>query len=141
MKKITIKKTIILTILTIFLLTNIPMALASKQYTMEATAYCTGKLTKSEIPVSRGCVAADWDHVLKPGDVIYIEGYGYGLICDTGGNIKGNRIDVFMETFEECKRFGRRNVKVTVLPRNDYTERLLYEEIKNQIIEGELDRD
>lgn len=127
-------KTISITILLLSLLANPVFA---ETYYMDSTAYSSGKITKSGIPVSRGCVAADWGYILKPGDVVYIEGYGYGLVCDTGGKIKGNRIDVFMESYEECMRWGNRTVKVTILPRNDYTERLLYEQIKNQIIEGD----
>lgn len=124
-------------LVTILLLFSITLPVLAETYTMTATAYCTGKLTKSEIPVSRGCVSADWDYVLKPGDVVYVEGYGYGLVCDTGGAIKKNKIDLFMESYDECKRWGIREVQVTVLPRTDMVERLKYEKIKQQIIEGE----
>jgi len=34
---------------------------------------------------------------------------------DTGGLIKGNRIDVFLETAKECYQWGRREVKVYIL--------------------------
>ena len=44
-----------------------------------------------------------------------MEGYGYGEALDTGGSIKGNRIDLFFETRSESIKWGRRNVKVYIL--------------------------
>jgi len=46
---------------------------------------------------------------------LWIEGYGYGIAQDTGGLIKGKRIDLFMDTVGECRRWGRRKVEVYVL--------------------------
>jgi 3D (Asp-Asp-Asp) domain-containing protein len=46
---------------------------------------------------------------------MWVEGYGYGIAQDTGGLIKGNIIDLFMDTKEDCLRWGRRNVKVYIL--------------------------
>lgn len=77
-----------------------------------ATAYCTEKykhicgeghgITKSGQPVQAGVtVAADPD-VLPLGTVIYIEGVGIRIVQDTGGAIKGNRIDVAIDTHENA---------------------------------------
>ena len=43
--------------------------------------------------------------------------YGYGIACDTGGSVmKGIIIaDLFMDTVEECRIFGRRDIVVYVL--------------------------
>jgi 3D (Asp-Asp-Asp) domain-containing protein len=41
--------------------------------------------------------------------------YGYAVAGDTGGKIKGNRIDLYMDTRSECLNFGVRNLKVYIL--------------------------
>ena len=43
------------------------------------------------------------------------ECYGFGVAEHTGGAIKGNRIDLFLETYDEAISFGRRKVTVYVL--------------------------
>ena len=47
---------------------------------------------------------------------VYIEGYGYAVALDTGGAIKGNKIDILFSTHSSALRFGRRNLKVYLLP-------------------------
>ena len=44
-----------------------------------------------------------------------MEGYGYATAEDTGGAIKGNRIDIFLNSNAECVNWGRRSVKVYIL--------------------------
>jgi len=61
-----------------------------------------------------GGVAVD-PKVVPLGTDLFVEGYGYAKAVDTGGLIKGNRIDVFLETSKECYNWGRRNVKVYIL--------------------------
>ena len=41
--------------------------------------------------------------------------YGMATAIDTGGAIKGNKIDLFYNTYNECVQFGRRNCTVYVL--------------------------
>ena len=53
--------------------------------------------------------------VIPLGTELWVEGYGYALACDTGGAIKGNRIDMCFDTRAEAMRWGRRNVLVYVL--------------------------
>ena len=66
------------------------------------------------------CVAADW-RVFPKGTLLYIEFEGATeydgvyVVRDTGGDIKHNRIDVFIETRQGCLNFGRRKARVTVL--------------------------
>ena len=85
-------------------------------YSMEATAYSGHTITATgTIPVRDpngiSTVAVDPD-VIPLGSKLYIPGYGYAIAADTGGVIKGNKIDLFMNSHEECITFGRRNITV-----------------------------
>jgi 3D (Asp-Asp-Asp) domain-containing protein len=83
--------------------------------TMEATAYThTGNMTKTETWPRVGTVAVD-PKVIPLGTELYVEGYGKAVAEDTGRLIKGMRIDVFLETEQECIKWGRKMVKVRVL--------------------------
>jgi 3D (Asp-Asp-Asp) domain-containing protein len=82
---------------------------------MTATAYThTGNPTASGVMPYVGGVAVD-PKVIPLGTELYVEGYGYARAVDTGGLIKGNRIDVFLETAKECYEWGKRKVKVYIL--------------------------
>lgn len=82
---------------------------------MEATAYTsTGFRTATGIMPSRGVVAVD-TRVIPLGTRLYIEGYGEAVAADTGGDMRGNRIDLFFSSAEECRLWGRRKVKVDIL--------------------------
>jgi 3D (Asp-Asp-Asp) domain-containing protein len=81
---------------------------------MEATAYCyTGFKTKTGTWPQRGTVAVD-PKVIPLGTRLDIEGYGSGVAEDTGGMIKGNRIDVYLNSEREALNWGRRWVRVEV---------------------------
>ena len=100
----------------------------AKTITMNATAYddtpqSQGKwvgTTAIGVKPRVGIVAVD-PRVIPLGTKLYIESldgtkdYGYALAGDTGGAIKGNRIDLFFNTRGEVRNFGRRQVKVHVL--------------------------
>lgn len=80
-----------------------------------ATAYThTGNRTATGIWPHRGIVAVD-PRVIPLGTRLYVEGYGYAVAQDTGGLIKGNRIDVFLDSEEEAINWGRRTVTVKIL--------------------------
>lgn len=82
---------------------------------VQASAYTyTGRNTATGRKPAVGLVAVD-PQVIPMGSKLYIEGYGYAVAADTGGAIKGNRIDVFMEDRSQCMSWGRRNVKVYIL--------------------------
>jgi uncharacterized protein YabE (DUF348 family) len=53
--------------------------------------------------------------VIPLGTKLYIPGYGYGLAEDTGGLIKGNRIDLFFNSTSDCDNWGAKNVDVYIL--------------------------
>lgn len=53
--------------------------------------------------------------VIPLGTRLYVEGYGYAVAGDTGGAIRGLKIDVFFNNNTEALQWGRRTVKVQVL--------------------------
>lgn len=80
-----------------------------------ATAYTyTGRHTATGLHPEVGMVAVD-PSVIPLGSRLYIEGYGFARAADIGSAIKGNRLDVFLESLSECKKWGRRQVKVYLL--------------------------
>ncbi|WP_277999047.1 ubiquitin-like domain-containing protein [Moorella sulfitireducens] len=80
-----------------------------------ATAYThTGKLTATGVYPRVGTIAVD-PSVIPLGTRLYVEGYGFGVAQDVGSAIKGNRIDVFLDTEAATIRWGVRRVKVYVL--------------------------
>ena len=88
-------------------------------YTMEATAYLPtdgsgSGTTAMGIPATYGVVAVDPD-VIPLGKHVYIPGYGTAIAADTGGAIRGERIDLCMESYGQAMNFGRRDVTVYVL--------------------------
>lgn len=107
---------------------------ARKAIKMVATAYeagprSTGKrpgdkgygITASGARAKRGTVAVDL-RVIPLGTKLYVKSltpgvpdYGFAIAQDTGGAIKGNKIDLFMDTVWECLQFGRRPVMVYIL--------------------------
>lgn len=86
-----------------------------KIVTFEATAYTwTGNRTATGTWPSRGTVAVD-PEVIPLGSRLYVEGYGEAVAEDTGGAIKGEIIDLYMESEDECWQWGRRQVEVRVI--------------------------
>ena len=82
-----------------------------------ATAYSLRGKTASGRMVSRGLIAAD-PRLLPLGSRVRLEHPGYSgeyLVADTGGRIRGKRIDIWTPSSREAMRFGRRTVKLTVL--------------------------
>lgn len=84
---------------------------------MSATAYY-GKQASGRTCTGReavyGCIAVD-PRVIPLGTLMYVEGYGFGLACDRGSAIKGNRIDLCVDSNHKANRFGRQRVRVHIL--------------------------
>lgn len=90
----------------------------AKVVTMQSTAYLpsdgsgTGR-TASGLQAKHGIVAVD-PKVIKIGTLVFVEGYGLAVAADTGGAIKGNKIDVCIQSRSEAMKWGRRKVKVHI---------------------------
>lgn len=90
-----------------------------RKLVMEATAYSGDGITATGTkpvrnPGGYSTIAVD-PRVIPLGTKVYIEGYGYAIAADTGGAIKNNIIDLFMNSSSECRNWGRRNVTVYIL--------------------------
>ncbi|CQR74538.1 Cell wall-binding protein YocH precursor [Sporomusa ovata DSM 2662] len=93
---------------------------------IKATAYAAGShdnaqwgnLTYMGTQVRPGVIAVD-PNVIPLGSRVYIEfadgNSMYGIAEDTGGAIKGNRIDIAMHSVDKAYDFGVQNVRVYVL--------------------------
>jgi 3D (Asp-Asp-Asp) domain-containing protein len=82
-----------------------------------ATAYSLRGRGASGLGVRKGTIAAD-PRVLPFGTRVRLDAGPYSgeyLVTDSGSAVKGNKIDVWVPTFSEACRFGRRNIKLTVL--------------------------
>lgn len=88
---------------------------AERVMVMECTAYTwTGQRTKSGTWPAVGTAAVD-PKVIPLGTKLYIEGYGPAVALDTGGDIQGQIIDLYMDSYQECIEWGRRQVEVRIL--------------------------
>jgi 3D (Asp-Asp-Asp) domain-containing protein len=60
-----------------------------------------------------GTVAADVTRY-PFGTVVYVPGYGYGRVEDTGGAIKGDKLDLWFDSHAEAEEWGRRKIYVKI---------------------------
>ena len=97
-----------------------------------ASAYCCNGVgggycgtTASGTRVGPGQIAADW-RVLPRGSVWQVDGYGVSTVTDTGGDIKGNRIDVWFFSCTDAWAWGKRWVGLSpvsaVTPQPEWLE-------------------
>lgn len=98
------------------------------ELTVNASAYvadcdtgCTGITASGENVKNRihyngmGIIATDTS-VIPMYSIVEIEGFGGRFIAlDTGGAIKGNKIDILVNSTSEAKKFGRKNIKIKVI--------------------------
>lgn len=94
-----------------------------KTISVLATAYtakcdgCSG-ITSTGVDLNSNpnakIIAVD-PNVIPLGSKVYVEGYGHAVAADTGGAIKGNKIDLHVPTKQEAFSWGVRNVEVTIL--------------------------
>nr|WP_245596156.1 3D domain-containing protein [Paenibacillus taiwanensis] len=106
-------------------------AQVEKEVTVVATGYTagiesTGKkpghpeygITYSGVKVRRdyvSTIAADLS-VFPLGTILYIPGYGYGIVADIGSKIKGKKLDLYFDTTKQVyKQWGKKEVEVQVI--------------------------
>jgi len=79
-------------------------------------------ITYSGVKVQQGVlstIAAD-PKVFPLGTILYIPGYGYGIVADTGSAIKGKKIDLYYKTKDQIyKEWGKKTVNVFVVKRGE----------------------
>lgn len=79
-------------------------------------------ITYSGVKVRRddySTIAADL-RVFPLGTVLYIPGYGYGVVADKGGAIRGNKIDLYFETKQDVfTQWGKKSVDVYIVRRGE----------------------
>ncbi|MEK4229254.1 3D domain-containing protein [Solibacillus sp. FSL H8-0538] len=100
-----------------------PEAEEEKTFQVTATAYtaycngCSG-ITKTGINLRKNptmkVIAVD-PKVIPLGTKVWVEGYGTAIAGDTGGAIKGNKIDIFVADKTAAYNWGRRVVTVKIL--------------------------
>lgn len=83
------------------------------------TAYCKGEVTAAGVKVRSGIAAAD-PRLLPVGSVVRLEGIpekyeGIYTVLDTGPEVQGREIDIYIWSCFEALDFGRRRAAVTVL--------------------------
>lgn len=87
---------------------------------VESTAYAPGcgdsGRTATGTRPAWGTFAVD-PRVIPLGSKIYVPGYGWGVARDTGGAIKGRKLDVWLPSCARAIRWGRRSVTITVVRR------------------------
>ena len=84
-----------------------------------ATAYSGDRTTATgrapvRNPSGISTIAVD-PSFIPLGSKVYVEGYGYAIASDTGGAIKGNIIDLFLNSSSECWSWGRRPDRKSVV--------------------------
>lgn len=89
-----------------------PPPAGGSSFSVTATSYCLGGTTATGMPVGRGIIAVD-PRVIPLGSQVYVSGYGNAIAADTGGAIRGNKIDVWLPCGEAIA-WGVRTVSVTV---------------------------
>ena len=94
-------------------------AIPGTRLQFKATAYCKGHTTASGVAARSGVAAAD-PGILPVGSVIQADFEsnqydGVYTIMDTGPEVQGNEVDVYMWSCFDALRFGRQNVHLVVL--------------------------
>ncbi|MCL6548801.1 MAG: G5 domain-containing protein [Alicyclobacillus sp.] len=85
-----------------------------RSLTVVATAYAAGGRTATGGVAQPGVVAVD-PSVIPLGTKLYIPGYGLAVAADTGGSIRGSRIDICLASEAEARSWGVRTVTVYVV--------------------------
>lgn len=103
------------------------MPLEPETQTFQATAYCYGSVTATGTTPTAGRTVAVDRRVIPMGSKLIIDGVDGYIAEDTGEhesdakdadgyylNMRGKRIDIYMDSYAECMEFGRRTVEVEI---------------------------
>lgn len=117
-------RTITLLVL-ILLLMSVLCVFSTKYFDLTATGYYPGPectypfddgFTAIGHIAGKGSIAIDpVNGPLKFNQKVYVEGYGYGICNDVGSAIKGWKIDLCFDTYEEAVEWGRQLVRVYII--------------------------
>lgn len=84
------------------------------------TAYCNGCSGTTAYGIdlrsnpNQKVIAVD-PSIIPLGTKVWVEGYGVAIAGDTGGAIKGHKIDVFIPTYEDAMEWGVKKIKIKIL--------------------------
>ena len=88
---------------------------ANTKMTVSATAYSGDGITSTMIKPYWGVIAVD-PSVIPYGSVVYIPYFDkYFVAEDCGGGIQGKRIDIFMNSETECRKWGVRKINIEII--------------------------
>ena len=83
-----------------------------KTLTMEVTAYCLNEQNCADgSSPGPGTVAVD-PNIIPLGSKLFIPGYGHAIARDTGSDIRGHRLDIWLSSRGDCIQWGRRSCRV-----------------------------
>jgi 3D (Asp-Asp-Asp) domain-containing protein len=113
---------------------------AGKESTGKGPGHPEYGITYSGVRVKRdeyafSTIAAD-PKVFPIGTVLYVPGYGYGVVADTGSAIKGKKIDLYFDTKDQVfKEWGKRTVTVFVVKKGQgkMTE-VMWNDLQSEIL-------
>ncbi|MDP4177695.1 MAG: 3D domain-containing protein [Bacillota bacterium] len=93
--------------------------LYTKAISVKATSYSNDAITSTGLKTVRNIdgystIAVD-PTVIPYGTRLYIPGYGFGIATDCGSAIKGNRIDVYLNTEDDAKDWGVQWMDIYIL--------------------------
>lgn len=87
---------------------------SGRRLTVRATAYALPGTTATGVGVRFGIIAVD-PRVIPLGTRLYVPGYGEGIAADTGGAVRGNRIDVWLPSEAQAEEWGVKTITITIL--------------------------
>ncbi|WP_436666630.1 3D domain-containing protein [Priestia koreensis] len=81
-------------------------------------------ITYSGVKVKRdlfSTIAADL-RIFPIGTILFIPGYGYGVVADKGGAIKGDHLDLYYETVDDVyNKWGKKELDVYIVKKGSGT--------------------
>lgn len=80
---------------------------------------CVGKKSvvrtaTGSIPHSRRTIAVDTS-IIPMHSIVYIKELGFYVAEDTGGHIKGKRVDIFVDNHQQAQKLGKKSVEIYIL--------------------------